>query len=123
MYVLLQEFYFRLKIWVKNCGSEDVGKQPINDLHGKYYLCSDHFLDKYFISHEKKRLINTAIPTVFHAKNNCDHASSNSSIQHNNLDLPSTSGQSSHNTIKQNNYNLVSNWPNIYCDMFVWIHL
>lgn len=58
-------FDFRLKIWIKNCGNEEIALKPAYLLHGNYYLCLDHFVDSNFTNSERKKLRKSAIPTVF----------------------------------------------------------
>lgn len=43
---------------------EDLLEKP-NDLHKSYKLCESHFEEKMFTSHLHKRLVATAIPTLF----------------------------------------------------------
>jgi len=56
----------RIKVWVKNSGNETIASRPYETLHGNFFLCSAHFLDKYFTNSKKNGLAKTAVPTIFH---------------------------------------------------------
>lgn len=53
----------RCLIWVNFCNLNDTWNDDTT-LYKNYFLCSDHFEEKYFTSTVKNRLLKTAIPSL-----------------------------------------------------------
>ncbi|KAK3920622.1 52 kDa repressor of the inhibitor of the protein kinase [Frankliniella fusca] len=55
----------RCKTWVQNCGNLSLIQIETEKLHGKYFLCSEHYDDNQFYNSDRKTLLPNAIPTLF----------------------------------------------------------
>ncbi len=63
-------YIYRCRKWVQNTRREDIGGKSAKDLYTSCRLCSAHFEDSQFMNaNEKKRLIWTAVPTLFEFPN------------------------------------------------------
>ncbi|KAK3914465.1 Vacuolar membrane-associated protein iml1 [Frankliniella fusca] len=53
----------RFLVWLKNVGNENLLLYDPKSINEKYFLCKDHFEDKYFNHQKRENLISTAVPS------------------------------------------------------------
>lgn len=67
-YVFYKFFFFRSRKWIISSDREDLLDEPLDKLSKKYFLCSAHFEEKWFLNPKFKTKFKKnveAIPTIF----------------------------------------------------------
>lgn len=55
----------RCLFWIQRCGSAKILNACPLSVHGKFYLCSEHFCDSQFAGQTRRRLKENSYPLIF----------------------------------------------------------